>query len=205
MQVNVHNSIITLSCVDAMNLYNQVMQLSNETPYLVEPITELQRDQVIKRTSQYLELARQCFKKQFAEIAVDFDLKGKCAGMYQRNAQGRRIRYNPYLMAKYFTHSLEQTVPHEVAHYITDCFWPFRRVKPHGKEWQSVMEAFGVEPKVTGSFDLTGIPIKQYQKFAYSCSCKTHQLSAIRHRRQSSGMADYYCRACKQRLEWVAD
>ena len=188
-----------------MNLYNQTMQLSNETPYLVEPITELQRDQVIKRTSQYLELARQCFKKQFADIAVDFDLKGKCAGMYQRNAQGRRIRYNPYLMAKYFTHSLEQTVPHEVAHYITDCLWPFRRVKPHGKEWRSVMEAFGVEPKVTGSFDLTGIPIKQYQKFAYSCSCKTHQLSAIRHRRQSSGMADYYCRACKQRLEWVAD
>jgi len=188
-----------------MNLYNQTMQLSNETSYLVEPITELQRDQVIKLTSRYLELAKQCFKKQFAEITVDFDLKGKCAGMYQRNTQGRRIRYNPYLMAKYFTHSLEQTVPHEVAHYITDCLWPFRRVKPHGKEWRSVMEAFGVEPKVTGSFDLTGIPVKQYQKFAYSCSCKTHQLSAIRHRRQSSGMADYYCRACKQRLEWVAD
>jgi len=191
--------------VDAMNLYNQVMQLSNETSCLVEPITKLQRDQVIKLTSRYLELAKQCFKKQFAEITVDFDLKGKCAGMYQRNTQGRRIRYNPYLMAKYFTHSLEQTVPHEVAHYITDCLWPFRRVKPHGKEWRLVMEAFGVEPKVTGSFDLTGIPVKQYQKFAYSCSCKTHQLSAIRHRRQSSGMADYYCRACKQRLEWVAD
>jgi len=191
--------------VDAMNLYNQVMQLSNETSCLVEPITKLQRDQVIKLTSRYLELAKQCFKKQFAEITVDFDLKGKCAGMYQRNTQGRRIRYNPYLMAKYFTHSLEQTVPHEVAHYITDCLWPFRRVKPHGKEWRLVMEAFGVEPKVTGSFDLTGIPVKQYQKFAYSCSCKTHQLSAIRHRRQSSGMANYYCRACKQRLEWVAD
>jgi len=191
--------------VDAMNLYNQVMQLSNETSCLVEPITELQRDQVIKLTSRYLELAKQCFKKQFAEITVDFDLKGKCAGMYQRNTQGRRIRYNPYLMAKYFTHSLEQTVPHEVAHYITDCLWPFRRVKPHGKEWRLVMEAFGVQPKVTGSFDLTGIPVKQYQKFAYSCSCKTHQLSAIRHRRQSSGMANYYCRACKQRLEWVAD
>jgi SprT protein len=188
-----------------MNLYNQVMQLSNEAPCLIEPITELQRDQVVKLTSQYLELARQCFKKQFSEIAVDFDLKGKCAGMYQRSAQRRRIRYNPYLMAKYFKHSLEQTVPHEVAHYITDCLWPFRRVKPHGKEWRSVMEAFGVEPKVTGSFDLTGIPVKQYQKFTYSCSCKTHQLSAIRHRRQSSGMADYYCRACKQRLERVAD
>jgi hypothetical protein len=34
--------------VDAMNLYNQVMQLSNEAPYLIKPITELQRDQVVK-------------------------------------------------------------------------------------------------------------------------------------------------------------
>ena len=91
-----------------MNLYNQTMQSSNEAPYLIEPITELQRDQVVKLTSQYLELARQCFKKQFSEIAVDFDLKGKCAGMYQRGAQRRRIRYNPYLMAKYFLNKYHQ-------------------------------------------------------------------------------------------------
>lgn len=188
-----------------MNLYNQIMQSSNQTPYLIEPITDTQRDQVIKLTSRYLELAKQYYKKQFASIPIDFDLQGKCAGMYQRSAQGRRIRYNPYLMSKYFKHGLEQTVPHEVAHYITDCLWPFRRVKPHGKEWRSVMEAFGVEPKVTGNFDLTGIPVKQYQKFAYSCGCKTHQLSIIRHRRQSSGLANYYCRSCGQRLEWVAD
>jgi GMP synthase PP-ATPase subunit len=58
--------------VDAMNLYNQTMQLSNETPYLIEPITELQRDQVIKLTSRYLKLAMQCFKKPFAEIAGGF-------------------------------------------------------------------------------------------------------------------------------------
>jgi SprT protein len=205
MQINIHNSIITLSCLDAMNLYNQIMPSSNENACYIEPINVHQRDQVVELTLSYLEAAKQCFNKNFAPIPIVFDLQGKCACMYQRSAQGRRIRYNPYLMSKYFQHSLDQTVPHEVAHYVTDCMWPFRRVRPHGKEWRSVMEAFGVEPKVTGNFDLTGIPVKQYQKFTYSCSCKIHQLSAIRHRRQSSGMADYYCRACKQRLERVAD
>jgi SprT protein len=189
--------------VDAMNLYNQTMQPLNDNIRLIDPITDNQKDQVINLTSRYLELAEQCFKKRFASIPVVFDLQGKCAGMYQRSAKKRCIRYNPYLMSKYFKHSLEQTVPHEVAHYIVDCLWPYRRVKPHGKEWRAVMEAFGVEPKVTGNFDLTGIPVKRYQQFTYRCSCKTHQLSIIRHRRQSSGLANYYCRLCQQRLEQV--
>ena len=171
----------------------------------ITPISDEQRSEVRNLTLNYIALAGQIYNKSFSAIPIMFDLRGKCAGMYQRKGHERRIRFNPWLFAKNYQHSNEQTIPHEVAHYITDCVWRFRRVKPHGKEWQSVMQAFGVEPKVTGSFDLTGIPIKQYQRFSYSCGCKIHRISLIRHRRVQSGHAEYRCKDCRQLLKAASE
>jgi SprT protein len=184
-----------------MNLYNQTMLSVAKHTDPIEPISIQQREEVSKITLEYIALASKTYKKSFLLIPIIFDLRGKCAGMYRRNGRERVIRFNPWLFAKYYQHSLEQTIPHEVAHYITDCLFPFRRVKPHGKEWRSVMQAFGVEAKVTGDFDLTGIPVKQYQRIDYICGCKTHQLSLIRHRRVQSGQAEYRCKDCRQLLK----
>lgn len=166
----------------------------------IEPISPEQRAEVTQATYSYIEKASQLYHKDFASVPVVFDLSGKCAGMYQRKNQQRRIRFNPWLFAKYYQHSLEQTVPHEVAHYITDCLWGAGSVKPHGKEWKSVMTALGGEPKATGDYSLEGIPVKQYQRFPYHCGCKTHYLTAIRHGRILSGKASYHCRLCAQSL-----
>jgi SprT protein len=171
----------------------------------IAPISDEQRSEVRNLALNYITLAGQIYNKSFSAIPITFDLRGKCAGMYQRKGRERRIRFNPWLFAKYYKHSNEQTVPHEVAHYITDCLWRFRRVKPHGKEWQSVMQTFGVEPKVTGSFDLTGIPTKQCQRFSYSCGCKINQISLIRHRRVQSGQAEYRCKDCRQLLKAASE
>ena len=171
----------------------------------IAPISDEQRSEVRNLALNYIALAGQIYNKSFSAIPIMFDLRGKCAGIYQRKGRERRIRFNPWLFAKYYKHSVEQTIPHEVAHYITDCLWSIRKVKPHGQEWQSVMQAFGVESKVTGSFDLTGIPIKQYQRFSYSCGCKIHQLSLIRHRRVQSGQAEYRCKDCRQLLKAASE
>lgn len=171
----------------------------------IAPISDDQRSEVRNLALKYIALAGQIYNKSFSAIPIMFDLRGKCAGMYQRKGRERRIRFNPWLFAKYYQHSNEQTIPHEVAHYITDCLWSIRKVKPHGQEWQSVMQAFGVEPKVTGSFDLTGIPIKQYQRFSYSCGCKIHRISLIRHRRVQSGHAEYRCKDCRQLLKAASE
>jgi SprT protein len=188
-----------------MNLYNQFMLFVAKHTDPIAPITEQQMAEVRGLTLNYIALASKIYKKSFADIPIIFDLPGKCAGMYQRKGRERRIRFNPWLFAKYYQHSNQQTIPHEVAHYITDCMWRFRRVKPHGKEWQSVMQAFGVEPKVTGDFDLTGIPVKQYQRIDYRCGCKIHQISLIRHRRVLSGQAEYRCKDCHQLLQAASE
>jgi SprT protein len=188
-----------------MNLYNQFMLFVAKHIDPIAPITEQQMAEVRGLALNYIALASKIYKKSFVDIPILFDLRGKCAGMYQRKGRERRIRFNPWLFAKYYQHSNEQTIPHEVAHYITDCMWRFRRVKPHGKEWQSVMQTFGVEPKVTGDFDLTGIPVKQYQRIDYRCGCKIHQISLIRHRRVLSGQAEYRCKDCHQLLQAASE
>ena len=188
-----------------MNLYNQTMQPIVTNNDFIAPISEQQKAQVQDLTLKYIASAGQIYKKPFALIPITFDLRGKCAGMYRRKGKEKCIRFNPWLFAKDYKHSIEQTIPHEVAHYITDSLWSFRKVKPHGKEWKSVMLDFGVSPEVTGNFDLTGVPVKQYQRIAYVCGCKTHQLSLIRHRRVLSGKAEYRCKECHQLLKAVPD
>ena len=163
---------------------------------MIEPITDLQMRQVEVATERCVEKASQLYGQRFDAITVHFDLKGKCAGMYQVKGRNRRIRYNPWLFAKYFEDSISDTVTHEVAHYVVDCLYGLRRVKPHGVEWKSVMVELGAEPKATGSYDLTGIPVRQYTKFAYKCACRTHQLTSLRHKKILYKRAQYRCQYC---------
>ena len=72
--------------------------------------------------------------------------------------------------------------------------------KPHGKEWKSVITALGGDPVATGDYSLDGIPVRQYQRFAYQCGCRTHQLTIIRHRRVQADKANYRCRHCGESL-----
>ena len=50
---------------------------------MIEPITDLQMRQVEVATERCVEKASQLYGQRFDAITVHFDLKGKCAGMYQ--------------------------------------------------------------------------------------------------------------------------
>ena len=179
---------------------------------LIEPISADQKYQVVAETLRYIELAEQIFGQTFEQIPIHFDLKGRAAGMYVLSSQGRgrgrkatrKIRYNPWLFAKYFDDNLRDTVPHEVAHYITEQIYGRgrgrNRVLPHGDEWRAVMAAFGADDSVTSSFDLKGIPCRQQQTVAYRCQCRDHQLGIRRHNKVQRGRASYLCRYCGDRL-----
>jgi SprT protein len=117
--------------------------------------------------------------------------------MYRVHRGERRIRYNPYIFAKYFEDNLANTVPHEVAHYITDLRYGLGNVRPHGREWQSIMHALGAEPVVTCRYDLSGIPVRRQIRYQYRCDCTTHRISTARHRRASSGQVRYFCKHCR--------
>lgn len=163
---------------------------------MTDPIDSAQRERVRTQTLGWLQRAEALFELPHRPIPVSFDLTGRAAGMYRVQRARRVIRYNPYIFARYFEHGLNTTVPHEVAHYISDRLYGLANIRPHGREWRSVMQALGVEPRASAHFDLEGLPLRRQRRFTYRCACTTHQLSACRHNRVCSGRARYHCRAC---------
>jgi len=167
---------------------------------LVTPITTQQRERVIEQTNHYIQLAAVHYGKKFKTIDILFDLSGGTAGMYRVTKRQRWIRYNPYIFSRYFEDNLQTTVPHEVAHYISDQLYGLKKIRPHGIEWKSVMQQFGVKPEVTGNYNLDGIPQRKQQRHDYHCGCMVHQLSSVRHNRVQLKGAKYFCKKCKQVL-----
>ena len=159
-------------------------------------LSHAQENEVVETSSRYLDLAADAFRRNIEMIPIHFDLTGRCAGMFKMKGGQRMIRYNPYIFARYYQDSLENTVPHEVAHYVVEQVYGRTNIRPHGRQWKNVMALFGCSPKVTGHYDLTGIPARQYQRFPYICECQSHQLTIIRHKRVLKGQARYLCRRC---------
>jgi SprT protein len=172
---------------------------------VIQPIGDRQRQAVTAATAHCIESANALLATSFATIPVRFDLRGRAAGMY-RVARGERvIRYNPYLFAKYFAENLATTVPHEVAHYLTDAVYGYTNVKPHGHEWRTMMRMLGADASVHCEFDLAGIPMRRYRRVRYACRCRYHELTRVRHNRIQDKGARYYCRACCSELVLAAD
>lgn len=168
----------------------------------IEPIEPNLQSQVIANTHQYIGLASTIFDRTFPAIPINFKLTGRAAGMYHVHRNKRFIRYNPYIFAKYFADNLQHTVPHEVAHYIADMVYGIKNIKPHGKEWQDIMQQFGEEAKVTCDYDLQGIPQRRHRRFAYQCTCRDYEISTRRHNMISRGQRRYYCPTCKSDIQY---
>jgi SprT protein len=171
-------------------------------PALTTPNTldESQRQRVRDATRNCLQRAERLFDLEHRPIPVLFDLRGRTAGMYRVTRQESVIRYNPSIFALHYDHGLYTTVPHEVAHYITDRLFGLAQVRPHGKEWRSVMLALGVEPRARACLDLSGLAQRRQRRFVYRCDCTTYQLSTCRHNRIARGTARYHCRGCGAEL-----
>lgn len=169
----------------------------------IKPICNDQEQQVISETNHFLKIAADYYSRSFSEIPVLFDLKGRAAGMYRVRMEQRAIRYNPYVFAKYFNDNFSETIPHEVAHYVTDILYGLKSIRPHGNEWKSVMEVFGVAANRTANYDLTGLPVRQYQKFTYHCGCQNFELTTRRHNKILRGTGQYLCRDCGGKLTFL--
>ena len=171
---------------------------------MIEPIEETRRQQVLERTEYFIGLAEEVLERPFERIPVLFDLRGSTAGMFRVHGQKREIRYNPWIFAKYWQVNLDGTVPHEVAHYIVHEIYGLGKVRPHGEEWQALMQFFGADPEVTFKADLEGIPQRRQRTHPYRCDCREHQVSTTRHNRIRKGSGTYLCRYCNGRLVYSA-
>ncbi len=170
---------------------------------LVEPIGALEQGKVVAATEQYVQHAQDAFGRKFRHVPVLFALPGRSAGMFKLVGRRGWIRYNPWIFAKYFDENLSGTVPHEVAHFIVYELYGTRGIKPHGPQWQEVMEVFGADQGVTFDLDLAGIPQRQQRTHAYRCACRVHEVSSTRHNRVLQGVGSYSCRICGSDLAYV--
>jgi SprT protein len=95
-------------------------------------------DNEVART---LKIARASFPlKEFPDPLVKMNLTGKRAGCF--HTKNSRIRFNLELMLKNKEDFINNTVPHEVAHYIVEIIDPTSR--PHGATWKAIMKLFGI-------------------------------------------------------------
>ncbi|MGH8547244.1 MAG: SprT-like domain-containing protein [Methylococcales bacterium] len=166
----------------------------------IQPLERDRQVQVIATTTDFIHRAEAIFGRNFDLIPVCFDLHGRSAGMYRIKRKQGQIRYNPFIFSKYFSDNLAVTVPHEVAHYITDAVYGLANIRPHGSEWKRLMAHFGADASRTCHYDLSGIPVRRIRRHAYVCGCSTHQLTSVRHNKVQRGAAHYFCRNCRTEL-----
>lgn len=155
--------------------------------------------QVQRKLAESLRLAETYFKREFPMPTINYDLRGVKAGVAY--LQKNEIKFNRTLLLENTYEFIHQVVPHELAHLIV--YQVFGRVKPHGKEWQGVMNGiFHLPAETCHQFDVQNV---QGKTFEYRCVCQTHFLSIRRHNRILQEGVEYLCRKCKGKLVLMDD
>jgi SprT protein len=135
---------------------------------------------------------------------IEFNLKGRAAGLCSWGPKKKSLRFNTQFCGKNKKRTLNEVVPHEVAHWVQyHKYGTGRDIKPHGREWKFIMiKVFGLSPKVTlKGADTSGMKVRRQNRFTYNCGCMEHHLSATRHNKMMCGKAAYGCTKCGMPLK----
>ncbi len=172
---------------------------------IITPAVSL-RQKALTAVRRAEQRARETYDIKLPQAALDFSLRGRCAGQARVERKGAtHLRINLQLLAENLDDYLSQTIAHEVSHLVVN--WQARnkrlQPRPHGTEWQTVMrDCFGLEAKRCHSYRTTPARVVP-RPFLYTCSCREHRLTSIMHNRIGCNY-QALCKACRTPLQFVA-
>lgn len=154
------------------------------------------KHQDLARTRVYscCALASKKLAVEFAMPGISFNQRGKIAG--SARLQTNQLRFNPVLLADNLETFLEEVIPHEICHLLA--FRLYGKVRPHGKEWKTLMsQVFGLTGNTYHKFDVSKVI---GNTFEYKCLCGPLQLSTRRHYKVLRRQVTYSCLRCGEKL-----
>ncbi|MGL6176731.1 MAG: SprT family zinc-dependent metalloprotease [Vibrionaceae bacterium] len=168
----------------------------------------LQQDlqqQMRAQVAAAIEQANRHYQLSLTVPSVRFNLRGTTAGIAKAHLW--QLCFNPILLEKNAQAFLHEVVAHEVSHLLVYALFgqshAQKRLKPHGKEWQTIMrELFALRPRATHSFDVSFIAGVS-RRFVYRCACDDFLLTAYRHNRIQKQKTQYLCKKCHEVLNFV--
>lgn len=139
-------------------------------------ITNAMKERVNAKLRECIAIANRKYNVDIQFPTVVYEKRGRVAGT--ANYGTWTIDLNPVLLSENFEAMLADTVPHEMAHLITDTVYPHahqrglgQKRSPHGAEWKSVMRALGCEPTRCHSYDTTNAAVRTKASYEYTCNC----------------------------------
>lgn len=119
-----------------------------------------------------------------------YDVRGTTGGYVLKG----RVHYNERLASENFQDYLDNTIPHETAHYIQRKLYPLS--KAHGAEWKYVMRILGVPATRCHKYDVENVRVRNIQRFSVVCNCSTHEVT----KKVFNTLHLRRCARCKSRL-----
>ena len=168
---------------------------------VIEPRREIRQEFETKM----VEIINQCREKAKGKLIpippLIFKRLGTPVGMCHMDIlKGNTVFINPDFFEKDYSGQLNETLPHEVAHHVTEVLFGWR-ARSHGYQWRMVMSWIGADSSRCHNMDVTSARLRQVDRpFKYLCGCKVHMLTRLKHDRIQSHGKRYVCRLCRKTL-----
>lgn len=161
------------------------------------------RNIIIDKIHEVFDKAREIWwNNEFPLPTISFTKRGKTAGT--ANFYRNTLNFNMVLFRENRKEFLMRTVPHECSHLIANHLYSTgRKVKPHGREWKSVMRMLGYDPKRCHSYDTKNATVFHKAKYVYTCSCGDYHTVTITIHRKIENGSKYTCKTCKSPIKFV--
>ncbi len=154
-------------------------------------------DRLETKILETIERAQQVFGREFHFPKIIYKDMGTTAGRAQYGTN--TVWFSPTLFSQNVETYLARTVPHEIAHLVTDALYPFAK-RHHGPEWKRVMQLLGVQDITRcHNYDVTSVANRRTGiRFLYACNCagKQFEITTLIHKRIQGGQKRM-CRKCK--------